>query len=101
MESRSSIIRRPALFCPEEIADGHAVLHRLQFGDKFSKTFRENCSASAQVKMNARRADVMVQQFPPTFPKLGIEQAVNVMIMNRLEGLQKLVRRMKKARLIF
>ncbi len=43
----------------------------------------------------------MVQEFPPTFPKLGVEQAINVMVMNGLQRLEKLMSGMKKPGLIF
>src|SRR3954471_9510154 len=65
-----------AILCAEEIADRSAFLHRLQFGNKFSETLRENWAAAAEIKINAWAGDVMVEELTPTFPKLGVEQTI-------------------------
>src|SRR3954462_2660412 len=85
----------------EEIAHRHPVGNRLEAPDKFAETLRKNGAAPAQVMIDAWRSDIVPKKFEPTLPELGVEQSIDIMIMDRLERFQELMGRMKKARLIF
>src|ERR1700748_1809596 len=90
-----------AILRAEKISNGHPLLYRFQFRNKLAETLGENSAPPRQIKLNARAGDIMMQQLTPSFPQLSVEQAVNIMVMNRLHRLEKLMSRMEEPRLIF
>ena len=50
--------------------------------------------------IDAGRSDVMLKKTAPTLPDLFVHQAIDMVEMNRLVGLEKLVGGMEKTRLV-
>ena len=68
--------------------------------DEFAKARREKLTPYLPVANNTWRGDIMPKKFLPATPELFIHQPVDVMKVNRLERLEKLVGGMKETGLI-
>ena len=81
-------------------ADSSTIACRFEMTDEFAKARREKLTPNLPVASNTWRGDIMPEKFLPATPELFIHQPVELMKVNRLERLEKLVGGVKKARLI-
>jgi hypothetical protein len=89
-----------AIFLPEQSADSAAIPRGLKSADKFAKARREKLASYLPVASNSWRGDIMSQKFLPAAPELFVHQTVEIVKVNRLERLEKLVGGVKKTSLI-
>src|SRR5437867_7245323 len=85
----------------QQVADRPSVSRTIERLYKLLKPHREKIIAQLPVMLHSRRSDVVLEKTAPSLPDLFVHHAVDVMKMDRLECLEKLIGRMKKAGLLF
>src|SRR3954447_23539827 len=88
-------------FFTKQIAHRHPLGNRLELRNEFAKSLRKNLGPPGQIIIDPGSVDVMLEEIAPTLPELFIQQSIHVMVMDRLQGLQKLVGGVKKSSLVF
>ena len=89
-----------AILLSQQIAYRAPLSWTIELMDKFLKSRREKFLAQLPIMLHPRRNDVVPQQTAPSLKDLLVHQAMDMVKMNRLECLEKLITGMKEARLL-
>src|SRR5881409_1391106 len=97
----SGILRTDLPFFTEQVANRHPVGNWFELGNEFAKPLGKNFGPAGEIIIDPRRVHVMLEKVAPALPELFVEQSIDVVVMDRLESLEKLMGSVKEPRLIF
>ena len=94
-------VAESAILFGEQITNRPSIGRALERLDKLLKARREKVVAQLPIMLDSGRSDVVLKKTAPSLPDLFVHHAVNMVKMDRLECLEKLVSGMEESSLLF